>query len=541
MSFSGFGLVLNWRYLATLAAAILVSVKVSADPVVCQNVETKRVRKAEKNCRAGERRVFRFEPKVVRGPIGPTGATGATGAAGAQGEMGAVGPIGATGLQGPTGAVGATGPQGAEGVTGATGETGATGTQGDTGSAGPTGSTGAQGPAGATGATGTGGAVGAVGPTGATGPTGPQGDEGPIGETGAIGAQGAAGPTGATGLQGATGATGAAGETGPAGQQGEAGPSGVTGATGPEGTTGSAGAAGLQGGTGATGAAGATGPTGATGGTGATGSTGTTGPTGSTGMDGVTFVTTVNVSPVGTSTQNGTALRDALDAIIDASADKSYLLKLEPGIYHLGDSNLIMKQYVSIEGSGRELTTISGTGFNVIQAAPYAELRELKVKMTCGSANYAIYVPVGTPAFSISDLSVAIDGAAASGECVGIVASSDLVLAKSEVFYESVSGTANNTALMTSGPGGDLSISDTYIGVSGEPPSSAVSSDDDYTNAVTIWNCRIKGDPQAASNSFDTYRIIGSKVEGSIITTDGTTTCAGSVNGSYTALGADCS
>jgi hypothetical protein len=47
---------------------------------------------------------------------------------------------------------------------------------------------------------------------------------------------------------------------------------------------------------------------------------------------------TVIVSPVGTGTENGQALLDALARITDASASKPYLLYIEPGIYDLGGS-----------------------------------------------------------------------------------------------------------------------------------------------------------------------------------------------------------
>lgn len=76
---------------------------------------------------------------------------------------------------------------------------------------------------------------------------------------------------------------------------------------------------------------------------------------------GAVFARTVIVSAVGTSAQNGTALRSALASITDASSSNPYLLKLEPGIYDLGSSPLALKPDISLEGSGESSTTVQGS------------------------------------------------------------------------------------------------------------------------------------------------------------------------------------
>jgi hypothetical protein len=113
---------------------------------------------------------------------------------------------------------------------------------------------------------------------------------------------------------------------------------------------------------------------------------------------------TVVVSPVGSITQNGTALKDALASITNASsATNSYLLKIEPGTYDLGSSgSLEMKEHVDIEGSGELKTLITsnvssdGTESSVcpvstVAGADDAELRFLTVRNTgAGNCNIAI-------------------------------------------------------------------------------------------------------------------------------------------------------
>jgi len=76
----------------------------------------------------------------------------------------------------------------------------------------------------------------------------------------------------------------------------------------------------------------------------------------------VSYVRTVVVSPVpGDETASGTALRNAIDGITDASETNPYLVKIEPGIYNIGTTNLQMKSHVDIEGSGENTTKIIGT------------------------------------------------------------------------------------------------------------------------------------------------------------------------------------
>jgi hypothetical protein len=98
-------------------------------------------------------------------------------------------------------------------------------------------------------------------------------------------------------------------------------------------------------------------------------------------------VQTVFVHPVpGDDTESGTRLLNALAGITNASATKRYVIKVEPGIYGLGSTSLLMKPYVDIEGSGQDATVIKGNGSSdsalttaVVEGADSAELRNLQV------------------------------------------------------------------------------------------------------------------------------------------------------------------
>lgn len=110
---------------------------------------------------------------------------------------------------------------------------------------------------------------------------------------------------------------------------------------------------------------------------------------------------TVIVSPAASTGASGTALLVALAAITDASSSNPYVLKIEPGIYDLGTSHLIMKDYVDVEGSGEQVTTVQGTGgasanTGTIVGASNAEVRGVTVKSSGGAAAVAIYTDGAT-------------------------------------------------------------------------------------------------------------------------------------------------
>ena len=111
---------------------------------------------------------------------------------------------------------------------------------------------------------------------------------------------------------------------------------------------------------------------------------------------------TVVVSPVGTATENGVALLNALTGITGASVNDPYLLKIEPGVYNLGTSSLQMKEGVDVEGSGEKTTIITASGYatytlGTVMGASNTELRFLSVTNTGGIVNpYAIALYYGS-------------------------------------------------------------------------------------------------------------------------------------------------
>ena len=126
------------------------------------------------------------------------------------------------------------------------------------------------------------------------------------------------------------------------------------------------------------------------------------------------FGETVIVGPGATPAASGTALLNALTSIADNSASKPYLIKLEPGVYDIGDNRLQMKSFVDIEGSGRNVSTIQGAGnlsgvisTGVVVGASSAELRNLTLKGV-GSGSRPFVIPLFNSSSSPTVRDVAI-------------------------------------------------------------------------------------------------------------------------------------
>ncbi len=129
------------------------------------------------------------------------------------------------------------------------------------------------------------------------------------------------------------------------------------------------------------------------------------------------FGETITVGPGATPAASGMALRNALTSIADNSASKPYLIKLEPGVYDVGATMLVMKPYVDIEGSGQQTTIVQGVGNNssdligVVYGASNAELRNLQAKSLGAGFSYSIGVVVADAGTRVRDVTVVSSGA----------------------------------------------------------------------------------------------------------------------------------
>jgi hypothetical protein len=174
------------------------------------------------------------------------------------------------------------------------------------------------------------------------------------------------------------------------------------------------------------------------------------------------YVRTVVVSPVGSATQNGTALLAALAGITGASVANQWLVKIEPGVYAFGAGGMVMKPYVDVEGSGEQATRLTAPGnasnaIGTVNMTDHAELRFLSVESTGGAAYAkAVYVSAGG-ANKITHVTATAFGASAESQGIfidGAVPNDTVVRDVST--NVTATGSASAFGLLVIGPGSPL-------------------------------------------------------------------------------------
>lgn len=167
-----------------------------------------------------------------------------------------------------------------------------------------------------------------------------------------------------------------------------------------------------------------------------------------------TTVVNGNLSP----TANGTALLTAL-----AAATPPALIKVEPGVFDLGGQQLVMRDLVDIEGSGRDVTFIESSGVlssanSVVTVPPNvtAELRQLSVRNTSDSTGNGVIVQ--SSRFLMTEVNVE---SGAAGEFVG-VSIFDSSPRINEVLVRATSG-SNATGFRFSGSGAVVTDSLAFV------------------------------------------------------------------------------
>ena len=116
----------------------------------------------------------------------------------------------------------------------------------------------------------------------------------------------------------------------------------------------------------------------------------------------------------GTAAQNGTALRAAMAGTGAAGPSNRWLIHLEPGIYALGANGLQLKNFVDVEGSGRDVTTVTSTASNqpVFWAQGggiAAEVRDLSLQNTA-AAGQSFGFNIDSSGVTVSRVNVSAKG-----------------------------------------------------------------------------------------------------------------------------------
>jgi hypothetical protein len=286
---------------------------------------------------------------------------------------------------------------------------------------------------------------------------------------------------------------------------------------------------------------------------------------------------------------------DAMNAIADASVANPYLVKIMPGVYSIGAGSVQMKEYVDIEGSGENVTKITGTVstsyptsayLGVVMGANNAELRSLTIENAGpGSLPMSIAIFNGNTSPKISNVTVLSTNG--GNWSIGIwndqLASPTMTNLTISALGANVcqcianaygTPTLRNSTLLAVGTAGEIygiyngstgaaRISDTTIIVRGGTVRSmgihnswdsapvltnvTISAPDAIGQAmwnygvsnatITIDRCTLEGGANSIANQGDNVKIGASKLIGPVA---GTVACVGAYNGNLVPLAANC-
>jgi hypothetical protein len=268
---------------------------------------------------------------------------------------------------------------------------------------------------------------------------------------------------------------------------------------------------------------------------------------------------TIVVSPSGTGTAaDGALLAAAVAGISGADATTPYLVSLEPGVYDLGSTPLHLPANVDLEGSGQDVTTISGEGQLVLGTAPGTEVRELTVSdadatgpaeaidasgglrdvtAVASGTSAATAVLAASPTMPIVDVTASATTSSPSSFVQAIDAQGAVTIDGGSFTATDGGALGQAAALFAEGP---AAASDTTLRASGGAnpyPVDVVAS----TTTVTVTGSRLIGSGGFFVSAGDTLGVGASEIPGVPTSGSGTTRCPGDWLASYATASTDCS
>jgi hypothetical protein len=226
----------------------------------------------------------------------------------------------------------------------------------------------------------------------------------------------------------------------------------------------------------------------------------------------------------------------AINSITDASAGNPYLLVIGPGVYTLTQT-LVMKPFITIAGSGKNATTLTGaisdpsspTNSAIVVGSNNATLRDLTVTNTGGSKYSLAVSATSHQSLDIKNVIVNVSGGA-NNYGMNIVDSSPAI---TNVTINVSGGTENIGMYLMyySSP----TISNVTTNVAGGTGISIYVAD-----LVVIQHSRIYGSIDGIHTFSGTTRVTHSSIVGGATESGGTLTCVNSDNGVATALSGTC-
>ena len=240
-----------------------------------------------------------------------------------------------------------------------------------------------------------------------------------------------------------------------------------------------------------------------------------------------------NVVAVAQSGGQFTSIQAALDSITDASAANRYLVRVAPGVY---TERVTMKQYVDIEGSGENITTITFAGsaslsVGTVVGASNAELRSLTVQNTGGGA-LAVAISVAGNS-RLTHVTATASGASTTNVGIYVGGSSPSINA---VTVLAIGAATESIGVFNEGA--SPSIVSSNISASGASITQGLFSRTSGT--VTIQNSKITAPTPIFLYAGVTVRVGASQLAGGPVSNAGTLVCSASYDGNNKRLGAQC-
>jgi hypothetical protein len=209
------------------------------------------------------------------------------------------------------------------------------------------------------------------------------------------------------------------------------------------------------------------------------------------------------------------------------------LLKIMPGRYDIGGSSLQMESYIDIEGSGENVTKITGSvdslTAGIVNGADNAEIRFLTVENTnTGNDVNAIYNSGGSP--KITNVTARVTGGYFGR---GIYNNSSNAIINNVTVYVSGSGFSFGIENSSSSP----VINNASVTASGSSDGYGMYSY--FASKVAITNSRMNGSTASITTDAKTM-VFNSQLVGVVSAPPSTVTCAGVFDASYTFFASTC-
>ncbi len=275
-------------------------------------------------------------------------------------------------------------------------------------------------------------------------------------------------------------------------------------------------------------------------------------------------IVVVSPKPNDSPTANGAALLNTLNNI-PSDLFQPYLIKLGPGTYNLGSNSLVMKQFVSIEGSGEEATAITAavsspaaTESATVKGANNSGLRFLTVVNT-GTGSYTVAIVNSSASPSMLHVTAAASGGTTSNFGVFNYLSSPTMTnvtasggggTNSSIGVYNSSSSPMMTNVTASGSGGtnNYGVSNdassptmTNVTVDGSGGTASYGVYNSGSGLVKINHSRIRGAITISNGSGVNTRVGNTQLDGGAATNSGTIACVGLYDQNYakiTAIGA---